>query len=241
MYYCHIQSQMPVLQSVTTEPPPSFPSLPTPQLVNPDDPVSDLELTNCSRHLHHKLQELVVLLDISDDKVKEIKGRFKTSQLQALGLLRCTTLTHRQLYDLLQALELPEAANELRNDSSSSTNTQSQTPALTYQDDSTERTEELFTDKRHHHHEKQVKPKGIDHNGSNPHHILKSHSTSILDAISDTTMLANDLSSVNLITDAVKDEVLTTNLSRYKGASILMNEVQRSLNVFNKSERLEAF
>ena len=89
--------------------------------------------------------------------------------------------------------------------------------------------------------EKQVKPTRIDHNGSNPHHILKSHFTSILDAISDTTMLANDLSSVNLITDVVKDEVLTTNLSRYKGASILMNEVQRSLKVFNKSERLEAF
>ena len=91
--------------------------------------------------------------------------------------------------------------------------------------------------------EKQVKPKGIDHNGSNPQYILKSHFTSILDAISDTTMLANDLSSVNLITDAVKDEVLTTNLSRYKGASILMNEVQRSLKVkvLNNSERLESF
>ena len=87
--------------------------------------------------------------------------------------------------------------------------------------------------------EKQVKPTGIDHNGPNPHHILKSHFTSVLDAISNTTMLANDLSSINLITDAVKDEVLTTNLSRYKGASILMNEVQRSL--FNKSERLMSF
>ena len=86
-----------------------------------------------------------------------------------------------------------------------------------------------------------MKPTGTDHNGSNPHDILKSHLTSVLDAISDTTMLANDLSSVNLITDVVKDEVLTTNLSRYKGASILMNEVQRSLKVFNKSERLEAF
>ena len=113
MYYCHIQSQIPVLQPVTsdnTEPPPSFPSLPSPQRVNPDDPVSDLELTNCSRHLHHKLQELVTHLDVSDDKVKEMKGRFKTSQQQALGLLRCTTLTRRQLYDLLQALEVPEAA-----------------------------------------------------------------------------------------------------------------------------------
>ena len=91
---------------------------------------------------------------------------------------------------------------------------------------------------------KQVKPTGIDHNGSNPHHILKSHFTSILDAISDTTMLANDLSSVNLITDVVKDKVLTTtNLSRYERASMLMNEVQRSLKVkvLNNSKRLEAF
>ena len=86
-----------------------------------------------------------------------------------------------------------------------------------------------------------MKPKGIDHYGSNPHHILKSHLTSILDAILNTEMLANDLSSVNLITDAVKDEVLTTNLSRYKGASILMHEVERSLKVFNKSETLASF
>ena len=102
-----------MLQSVTsdnTESPSSFPSLPSPQLVNPDDPVSDLDLTKCSRHLHHKLQELATHLDVSDDKVKEMEGRFKTSQQQALGLLRCTTLTHRQLYELLHTLELPEAA-----------------------------------------------------------------------------------------------------------------------------------
>ena len=57
-------------------------------------------------------------------------------------------------------------------------------------------------------------------------------------------MLANDLSSVNLITDAVQDKVLTTtNLSRYERASMLMNEVQRSLKVkvLNNSKRLEAF
>ena len=111
IYYCHIQSQMPVLQSVTSDntESPSFPSLPS-QLVNPDNPVSDLELIKCSRYLQHKLQEMVILLDVSDDKVKEMEGRFKTSQLQALGLLKSTTLTRRELYDLLQALELPEAA-----------------------------------------------------------------------------------------------------------------------------------
>ena len=102
---------MPVLQSVTSDntESPSFPSSPS-QLVNPDDRVSDLELTECSRYLHHKLPELSILLGVSDDKVKEMKGRFKTSQLQALGLLKSTTLTCRQLYDLLQALELPEGA-----------------------------------------------------------------------------------------------------------------------------------
>ena len=42
-------------------------------------------------------------------------------------------------------------------------------------------------------------------------------------------MLANDLSSVDLITHFVKDKVLSTNLSRYEGASILVNEVYRSL------------
>ena len=103
---------MPVLQPVTSDntESPSFPSLPSPQLVNPDYPVSDLELTKCSRYLHHKLQELSILLDVSDHKVKEMKGRFKTSQLQARGLLKSTTLTRCELYDLLQALELPEAA-----------------------------------------------------------------------------------------------------------------------------------
>ena len=87
-----------------------------------------------------------------------------------------------------------------------------------------------------------MKPTGTDHNGSNPHDILKSHLTSVLDAISDTTMLANDLSSVNLITDFFKHRVLTTtNLSEYERASMLMNEVQRSLKVFNKPETLVSF
>ena len=50
---------MPVLQSVTSDKTesPSFPSLPSPQLVNPDDPVSELELTKCSRYLHYDLTE----------------------------------------------------------------------------------------------------------------------------------------------------------------------------------------
>ena len=86
-----------------------------------------------------------------------------------------------------------------------------------------------------------MKPTGTDHNGSNPHDILKSHLTSVLKAVSNSKRLANDLSSANLITDAVKDEVLYKNLSPYEGASILVNEVQRSLKVFNKSETLVSF
>ena len=88
---------------------------------------------------------------------------------------------------------------------------------------------------------KQVKPTGIGSTATNPYNILKSHLTSVLKAVSNTTMLANDLSSVDLITDAVKEKVLFTNLSPYEGASILVNEVQRSLKVFNKPETLVSF
>ena len=59
--------------------------------------------------------------------------------------------------------------------------------------------------------------------------ILKSHLTSVLEVVPDATKLANDLSSVDLIADIVKDKVLSTNLSRYEGASILVNEVYRSV------------
>ena len=56
--------------------------------------------------------------------------------------------------------------------------------------------------------------------------------------ISDTERLANDLSSVDLISYQVKDEVITTTLSRYERASILLNEIERSLRVFNEPEIL---
>ena len=76
---------------------------------------------------------------------------------------------------------------------------------------------------------------------SNPFKILKSRFTRVLEVVSDPKMLANDLSSVDLITDVVKDKVLSTNLSRYEGASILVNEFQRSLKVCDKPETLESF
>ena len=60
--------------------------------------------------------------------------------------------------------------------------------------------------------------------------------------ISGPDKLANDLSSVDLISDQVKDDVLTTlGISRYQKCSILLNEIQRSLNVFNERERLISF
>ena len=51
----------------------------------------------------------------------------------------------------------------------------------------------------------------------------------MLGVISDTERLANDLSSVDLISYQVKDDVITTNLSRYQKASKLLNEIERSL------------
>ena len=63
----------------------------------------------------------------------------------------------------------------------------------------------------------------------------------MLRVISDTERLANDLSSADLIPYSVKDEVITTNLSRYQIASILLNEIERSLRVFNKPEILISY
>ena len=64
----------------------------------------------------------------------------------------------------------------------------------------------------------------------------------MLGVISDTERLANDLSSVDLISYQVKDDVITTNLlSRYQKASKLLNEIERSLRVFNKPEILISY
>ena len=57
-----------------------------------------------------------------------------------------------------------------------------------------------------------------------------------LGVISDTERLANDLSSHDLIPYEVKDDVITTNLSRYQKASKLLNEVQRLLRHSNEPE-----
>ena len=62
----------------------------------------------------------------------------------------------------------------------------------------------------------------------------------MLGVISDTERLANDLS-VDLIPYSVKDEVVTTNLSRYQKASKLLSEIERSLRVFNTPEILMSY
>ena len=63
----------------------------------------------------------------------------------------------------------------------------------------------------------------------------------ILGVISDTERLANDLSSADLIPYSLKDDVITTNLSRYQKASKFLNEIERSLRVFNTPEILLSY
>ena len=57
----------------------------------------------------------------------------------------------------------------------------------------------------------------------------------MLDVISDTERLANDLSYF------VKDEVITRDLSCYQKASKLLNEIERTLRVFDKPEILKSY
>ena len=74
--------------------------------------------------------------------------------------------------------------------------------------------------------------------------IFTRHVNEILGVMSDpdTERLPNDLSSANLIPYSVKDDVITTKgLSRYQKASILLNEIERSLRHLNTPEILENF
>ena len=75
-----------------------------------------------------------------------------------------------------------------------------------------------------------------------PHIILKKHTSELLGIISDTSKLAIDLWSADLIPYPVKDNVLTTlGLSRLEKASKLVDEVYRSLKVFKRSDILVKF
>ena len=72
-----------------------------------------------------------------------------------------------------------------------------------------------------------------------PFNILKRHFSEILDVVYDANRLANDLWAVNLISNVVKDDIITTStVSRYEKASKLLNEVQRSLKTSRNSEAL---
>ena len=72
-----------------------------------------------------------------------------------------------------------------------------------------------------------------------PFNILKRHFSEILDVVSDPNRLANDLSGVDLISDVVKDNIISTpSVPRYEKASKLLNEVQRSLKVNENPDTL---
>ena len=72
-----------------------------------------------------------------------------------------------------------------------------------------------------------------------PFNILKRHFSEILDVVSDPNRLANDLWGVDLISNVVKDNTISTpSVPRYEKASKLLNEVQRSLKVNENPETL---
>ena len=72
-----------------------------------------------------------------------------------------------------------------------------------------------------------------------PFNILKRHFSEILDVICDPNRLANDLWGVDLISNVVKDNIISTpSVPRYEKASKLLNEVQRSLKVNENPETL---
>ena len=77
---------------------------------------------------------------------------------------------------------------------------------------------------------------------NSPRDILKRHISELLGIISDPDKLAVDLWSADLIPDPVKDNVLTTvGLSRFQKANKLVDEVYRSLKVFNSPDILVQF
>ena len=79
-------------------------------------------------------------------------------------------------------------------------------------------------------------------NTVSPHNILKSHFIQLVDAITVPNKLATHLSKANLIAGAVERKVKTTpNLDDYDKASLLVNEVLKSLKVFNDPETLSQF
>ena len=72
---------------------------------------------------------------------------------------------------------------------------------------------------------------------TSPHIILKKHTSELLGIISDPDKLAVDMWSADLVPDPVKENVLTTiGISRFQKSSKLVDEVYRSLKVFNRPD-----
>ena len=83
---------------------------------------------------------------------------------------------------------------------------------------------------------------GTRHSISLPYDIVKSHLHKLVRAATNPERLANDLFSANLISDSVKNRVLTTSgLSQYDKSSILLEEFLRYLSVFNDRQTLVSF
>ena len=77
---------------------------------------------------------------------------------------------------------------------------------------------------------------------TSPQYILRRHISELLGIISDPDKLAVDLWSADLIPDPVKDNVLNTvGLSRLQKSIKLLDEVYRSLKVFNSPDILVKF
>ena len=83
---------------------------------------------------------------------------------------------------------------------------------------------------------------GIRHSISSPHDIVKSQLPKLILATTDPERLANDLFSISLISDSVRNKVLTTSsLSQYSKASTLLDEFCHYLSIFNEHQTLTSF
>ena len=79
-------------------------------------------------------------------------------------------------------------------------------------------------------------------NTVSPHDILKSHLVQLIDVTTTPDRLANGLFAANLIPYPVKDRVLSQqNLSHQDKASILVNQVLKSLSAFKDPKTLISF
>ena len=77
---------------------------------------------------------------------------------------------------------------------------------------------------------------------SSPYDVIKSHLPKLVRATTDPERLANDLFAINLISDSVRNKVLTTSsLSQEGKTGTLLDELLRYLNIFNEHQTLTSF